>query len=160
WRRSLRGRLEPLLAGDLESLMPAYSPDGKSIAFVAIEDGVASLRLLDRESGKHRALLSSAQVGYANPAWSPDGTKLGFVEVDQRAVAWKPDNSNDAIKYLSIGDGRVHEIARTEPTPNATHLYQRISWAPGGEGIYYTREQWKHGGGVVNSIELLFHPLQ
>src|SRR5690606_6132297 len=104
-------------------------------------------------------LLSSTRVGYANPVWSPDSTRVGFVEVDQRAGGWKPDESNDAIKYLSIGDGRVHEIARTEPTPNGTHLYQRITWAPDGSGIYYTRENWMPGGGVVESIELLFHPL-
>src|SRR5690606_29121376 len=80
WRRSLGGRQEPLLPGAGEALMPAYAPDGKSIAFVALQDGVASLRLMDRESRQVRTLLSSTQVGYANPVWSPDGTKLAFVE--------------------------------------------------------------------------------
>lgn len=160
WRRSPDGGLKPLIAGGGESLMPVYAPDGKSIAFVAIEDGTASLRRLDRESGQIQELLSSTRVGYANPVWSPDGTRLGFVEVDQRAIARKQTQGDDAIKYLSIGDGRVHEIGRTAPTPNGSHLYQRISWAPGGDGIYYTREKLAPGGGGVESIELLFHPLQ
>src|SRR5690606_29238498 len=77
-----------------------------------------------------------------------------------RSAARRHDTASDALKYLTLGDGRVHEIVETEPTPNATHLYQRISWTPGGEGIYYTRQHWAQGGGAVKSIELLFRPLQ
>jgi hypothetical protein len=159
WRRSLGGRQEPLLPGAGEALMPAYAPDGKSIAFVALQDGVASLRLMDRESRLVRTLSSSTRVGYANPVWSPDGTKLAFVEVDQRGAGVRHDAAGDAIVYLTLDGGRVFEIAKTMPTPNQTHLYQRVSWAPDGEGVYYTREKRSQGGGSIESIELLHQPL-
>lgn len=159
WRRSLGGRQEPLLPGAGEALMPAYAPDGKSIAFVALQDGVASLRLMDRESRQVRTLLSSTQVGYANPVWSPDGTKLAFVEVDQRGASMRHDAAVDAIMYLTLDGGGAFEIAKSMPTPNQTHLYQRVSWAPDGKGVYYTREKRSQGGGSVESIELLHQPL-
>lgn len=155
WRAALGGSPEPLLPERGESLMPAYAPDGKSIAYVYQEDGVASLRLLDIESGKVRILASSVDRTYANPAWNPDGSLLAFVDVDQR----NRGADGDVIRYLSLRDGSIGDFGRTTPTPNQTHLYQRISWSPDGEGIYYTREPWPESGGRLDAIELIHHPI-
>jgi hypothetical protein len=159
WKAPLGEAPTPIATGSGESLMPAYAPDGKSIAFVSEDDGTASLRILDLESGGVRVLSSSMDRAYANPAWSPDGSMISFVEVDQRNNARDPRTGGDAIRYLSLRNGHVSELGKTLATPNQTHLYQRVSWSPDSDGIYYTREKWSKGGGSVESIELLYHPL-
>ena len=56
---------------------PAWSPDGKTIAFVRAVDGKSQLFLLSLQGGEP-IQLTHFRYGAASPKWSPDGKELLF----------------------------------------------------------------------------------
>ncbi|MGW6054960.1 serine hydrolase [Streptomyces sp. NPDC055189] len=56
---------------------PAWSPDGRWIAFLRGGDGPAQLWLLPAEGGEPEA-LTKLPAGAGAPVWSPDGTAIAF----------------------------------------------------------------------------------
>src|SRR5688500_530147 len=56
---------------------PAWSPDGRKLAFTSFRDGNAEIYVMNADgSGQKR--LTSDQAFDANPTWSPDGTRIAF----------------------------------------------------------------------------------
>jgi WD40 repeat protein len=53
---------------------PAWSPDGKTIAFVSSP----GIRLVDADGSNPRTLYSAPGYGFKSPTWSPDGQQLAF----------------------------------------------------------------------------------
>lgn len=61
---------------------PAWSPDGRQIAFTAYRSGSPALWLMDREGGNPRRITSPGNEGDFSPSWSADGRLLAFQRVD------------------------------------------------------------------------------
>jgi Tol biopolymer transport system component len=66
---------------------PAWSPDGRSIAFTALDEGFGELCVMNADGGNPRAPINSTVNGPApgsvsDPAWSPDGTTIAFASQD------------------------------------------------------------------------------
>ena len=70
-----------LFAGDRGKLSheeyPAWSPDGKRIAFSSTFEGNQELYLAE-VNGSNRTRLTNDPAFDAHPAWSPDGRKIAF----------------------------------------------------------------------------------
>ena len=96
---------------------PAWSPDGRRIAF---EGGPAAygVYVVNADGGGQRRL---ARKGRA-PAWSPDGRKIAFV--------------SDAKIYLMNADGSEH-LALTKPIVGHNHS---LAWSPDGRKLAFLRE--------------------
>jgi dipeptidyl aminopeptidase/acylaminoacyl peptidase len=56
---------------------PAWSPDGKQIAFVRVVDGRAQIFILSLDGGE-AFQLTRYKYGAFNPKWSPDGRQILF----------------------------------------------------------------------------------
>ncbi|NLG51550.1 MAG: S9 family peptidase [Chloroflexi bacterium] len=85
---------QAVIAGGQETsiFQPAFSPDGRYLAYVSDVSGWYNLYLYDLESGQHRPLVEEeAELGLA--AWA-QGT---------RTIAWLPDSS--AIVYCRSEQG-------------------------------------------------------
>ena len=61
-----------------EILHPAWSPDGRYVAFAALAGGLTDLYLYDLGTDSLRQLTNDAYADL-EPAWSPDGRKIAFV---------------------------------------------------------------------------------
>src|SRR5680860_125194 len=56
---------------------PAFSPDGRRIAFTSNRDGNPEIYVMAAD-GTGQTRLTNNTVNEANPAWSPDGTQIAF----------------------------------------------------------------------------------
>src|SRR2546421_316161 len=56
---------------------PAWSPDGKTLAFVRAIDGKPQIFILSLDGGEGMQ-LTKFKYGAASPKWSPDGKKILF----------------------------------------------------------------------------------
>jgi len=56
---------------------PAWSPDGRRIAFLRADDGPAQVWLMPADGGEAEQ-LTSLPLGAGRPVWSPDGSSLAF----------------------------------------------------------------------------------
>ncbi len=78
WLLSTDGSASPKqLTGKESSSQPAFSPDGKQLAFVRVADGKPQVFLLPLDGGEAMQ-LTKYKYGAGNPKWSPDGKEILF----------------------------------------------------------------------------------
>jgi Tol biopolymer transport system component len=73
--------LKPLTAVPGSDFEPAWSPDGKRIAFTSLRDGAKDIYILMLDSGEVTRLTTVAGNGWqenSQPAWSPFGNQIIF----------------------------------------------------------------------------------
>ena len=67
---------------------PAWSPDGRWLAFVSDRAEKRQIYLIDPEAGE-AAVLTSAEDGVSGFAWSPDGRQIAYTATDPKSAALK-----------------------------------------------------------------------
>ncbi|WP_020408095.1 Tol-Pal system beta propeller repeat protein TolB [Hahella ganghwensis] len=109
-------------------ISPAWSPDGKRLAYVSFESGKSAVYIQDVSSGV-RTLIASYSGLNSAPSWSPDGSKLAMtLSRDGNAEVYVLDMRTNNLKRMTD-----HWAIDTEP-----------SWAPDGKSIVFTSDR---GGG-------------
>jgi len=83
---------------------PAWSPDGRKIAYVAV--GGKEIKLFDTASGKTTTLAAFKDRGFLEMHWLPDGHGLAVV------YALAPGYAQNQIAFISYPDGAFHAITR------------------------------------------------
>lgn len=113
---------------------PQWSPDGRRLAFVGVEDDRRrAIYTVDAEGGDLRRLTDTV----SGPSWSPDGKRLAFA---------KPE-TNDVALYTIAADGsgarRLKSIPleywrpqRGDPDPRRAWI-ELVAWSPDGSNILY-----------------------
>ena len=61
-----------------EVINPAWSPDGKQIAFSGLIGGFTDLFVYDLEKASALRRLTTDAYAEMDPAWSPDGKRIAF----------------------------------------------------------------------------------
>jgi len=74
--------IEPLTANPYKNIQPAFSPDGRRIAFVSNRNGIDNLYLYEIET-KQEFPITDIISGAFSPSWSPDGDKIAFTGFDK-----------------------------------------------------------------------------
>lgn len=118
----------PLLTSRDPIMSPAWSPNGRQLAYVSFENQRASIYVEDLASGARRVVSQFNGINGA-PAWSPDGRRL--------ALVLSKDGSPN-IYVLDIASHHLTQMTHdwsinTEPT-----------WSPDGRTIAFTSNR---GGG-------------
>jgi Tol biopolymer transport system component len=125
------GKPQRLTSGNAREFQPAWSPDGKAIAYVTWSNQGGQLWKIPASGGVPQQLSKSFAL-YSNPVWSPDGTRI----VALHGNAYDRENSefdggqtsNADLIWISAGGGDANLIlpARGAGTPHFTHDKDRI----------------------------------
>lgn len=116
--------LVQLTSGGVNS-EPAWSPDGKRIAFVSDRDGDSNIYIMDAD-GSNVLRRTNAGPNYS-PAWSPDGKRIAF-------------------SSLSGGQFGIYVMRVDEDWSNVAHLgpdrgwIAYPAWSPDGSRIAFTSD--------------------
>ncbi len=105
-----------------EILNPTWSPDGRYIAFSALEGGFSNLFIYDLKGAKLRKMTDDPYAAL-QPAWSPDG----------KAIAFVTDRFSTDISLLDIGR---FELALIDP------VSAEITQLPSFKGAKNINPQW------------------
>src|SRR5438128_6723596 len=96
--------------GDCEDGAPAWSPDGKKIAFSALRgdrwdtEVVSALFLVDADGGEPER-ITPPDGSYGSPSWSPDGTRIAY-HFDREDGTF-PHHGQIGVLELASGDRRL-----------------------------------------------------
>lgn len=116
-----------VVARSHEALMsPAWSPDGKKIAYVSFESGNSQIYVQDLTTGARQLVESHKKGINGAPAWSTDGRKLAV------ALSYVGNLELFSLDLGSRQETRItHNLAiDTEPV-----------WAPDGQSLYFTSDR-------------------
>jgi TolB protein len=101
---------------------PAWSPNGKHIAYVSFEHKVSEIFIQTLETGNRRSVAKNKGIN-GSPAWSPDGKKL--------AITLSKSGNSD-IYILTLANSSLKQLTRSWA------IDTEASWAPNGEEILFT----------------------
>ena len=110
---------------------PAWSPDGRQIAFVQKgDDGNVDVSVV-RADGHGRQRLTRHPAVEGNPAWSPDGRKIAFT---------RQGESKDQFQiYVMNADGS----GQRRLTRNG-YIHFSVVWSPDGQKMLFERPNRPH----------------
>jgi TolB protein len=100
---------------------PAWSPDGKQIAFVSLRDGTSHVYVMKADGSGARRLTNSAKAD-DHPSWSPNGSRIVF-------------GREGALYGVPAGGGPAHRVGRG--FGNAADP----AWSPDGKLIAFDYRQ-------------------
>lgn len=107
--------IEPLMS-------PAWSPDGKQLAYVSFEKRRPEIFVQNIGSGERRKLIGSSGIN-SSPAWSPDGSKLAYVS---------SKNGNADIYLYDFSTRQSIQLT------NHSAIDTEPCWSPAGNKLLFT----------------------
>lgn len=155
-----------------QNTYPAWSRDGKKIAFISTRDGNSAIYVMDADGKNVKQLTNGERVDRA-PAWSPDGKKIAFcrhlgnnweifvMEADganqvnltddparDADPAWSPDGKKIAFASNRSGQGYRLYVVDTDGKN-----VQDVSKADNRRGYVYPA--WSPDGKIIAYSELI-----
>ena len=113
---------------------PAWSPDGKQIAFVSNRDGgkASAIYVMDTAGNNLRRLTNDAKLTWVDsPDWSPDGKQIVFTSI----VIDKGAKGKSSEIYVINVDGKNPRQMTKDPKLTWT---ESPKWSPDGRQFVFT----------------------
>jgi TolB protein len=106
-------------------LSPAWSPDGRKLAYVSFETERPAIYVQEVGTGQRAQIASFAGINGA-PAWSPDGRRL--------AMTLSKDGQPD-IYVMDVASRNLERIT------NNSSIDTEPAWAPDGRSLIFTSDR-------------------
>jgi Tol biopolymer transport system component len=136
WRVEVSGHHKssppsPLISSTMVDLTPAYSNDGRRIAFMSERSGHPEIWVANADGSQPVQLTSFRGPTTLSPSWSPDGAQIAFVS-------------------STLGQPHIYTVASDGPskpvlvTSSASGDGMPVSWSHDGKWIYFTASTGGH----------------
>ncbi|MFN8467348.1 MAG: hypothetical protein U0X20_17450 [Caldilineaceae bacterium] len=125
-------------AGD--DLLPAWSPDGRMIAFVSLRDGNPEIYVMSAD-GTQQTRLTYAPGGDWRPAWLPDSRHLVFTSDRSGSNDIFLVTVPDALSSAADNEPRLTPVVsgpsdQRDPAVNAENEMVFLAGSPASEALY------------------------
>lgn len=107
-------------------MSPAWSPDGKYLAYVSFESGLPAIYMQNIYTGKRERLSDRPGLNSA-PAFSPDGRRLALV------LSSTPGNPD--IYVMDLASRTLRRIT------TSAAIDTEPAWSPDGQSLYFTSDR-------------------
>lgn len=114
-----------VFASNLPILSPAWSPDGRNLAYMTYANNRSQIVIQDIGSGSRRIIAESDDISSA-PTFSPDGRMLAFVQ---------SSNNNPDIFLVDLASGSKSRLT------NHAGIDTEPFFSPDGRYIYFTSDR-------------------
>jgi Tol biopolymer transport system component len=108
WKVALEGGDPvPLCTEECDQSEASWSPNGKSVAYIANDNGTLSLCTVSSDGRSPQVLVGPRQGACAHPQWSPDGSRIAY-------LFQAPTSPMDL--WVTSADGKeAHPLTRSLP---------------------------------------------
>jgi TolB protein len=96
---------------------PAWSPDGKQIAFISERERGSQIFVMNADGSDVRNLTNDPKRFDSHPVWSPDGRRIAFSTAfstppknEQHREIWVMDANGKNVKSLTAGANRFDAL--------------------------------------------------
>ncbi|MGH8110808.1 MAG: S41 family peptidase [Rhodanobacteraceae bacterium] len=114
---------------------PAWSPDGKQIAFILAKGDTEEIALKTATGGTPKLLTHTTDVSYQGPVtWSPDGKWITYVDSDQN------------LWLQNVQNGQRTKVTAD---PSSRFSFTDLAWSAGSDWIAFSK-------GLPNQTTALF----
>ena len=156
WRIDLRepghklGVPVPFISSTRYESQPAYSSDGKRIAFVSDRSGTPEIWICDSDGSNPTQLTTIGGLQVTGPKWSPD---------DQRIVFHTWQGSQTDLYVISPSGGAPRRLT-TSPGRN-----DFACWSPDGRWLYFSADHtgtlqiWKMPSSGGEAVQITRNPM-
>ncbi|MFN2444825.1 MAG: prolyl oligopeptidase family serine peptidase [Vicinamibacterales bacterium] len=137
WLGDVRGRSpRQLTFGAKSSLDPAWSPDGRWLAFISDRSGKRQVYRLRLEGGDAQQ-LTTAEEDVSAFAWSPDNTRIAYSMTDAVAEERKARDKKYGEFRIEDQDRRMAHLhvvdvlsGATQPLTSGPFVVGNFDWSP------------------------------
>lgn len=118
-------RARSVASANAPLMSPAWSPDGRRLAYVSFESGNSAIYLQDLASGARERLAAFPGINSA-PAFSPDGSRLALT---------LSKSGNPEIYVMDLGSKALTQVTRQSGIDTAA------TWGADGSTLYFTSDR-------------------
>jgi TolB protein len=114
---------------------PAWSPDGKQIAFISERERGSQIFVMNADGSDVRNLTNDPKRFDSHPAWSPDGRRIAF------STAFSTPPQNEQHREIWVMDADGENV--TSLTAGANRYDALPYWLPGNQiGFFSDGQLW------------------